>query len=101
MANALNTRPIKLDTAMTSGHQASVGAVAGNTIPVYVKFITWVGPVTANDTFTIIDPVSSTVLFTAKAATADLGRTLQFTVNKVWADYKLSQISSGTVLVHE
>ena len=101
MANSYNVRPILLNTVMGSGYQAAISAAAGNRIPVFVKSIVWVGPVTSGDTFTIIDPASSTVLFEAKAAATDVGTTKQFIINRMWGDFELSQISSGTVLVFE
>jgi hypothetical protein len=101
MSNALTVRPISITTVMATGHQVAVSAQAGNTVPVYVKRISWVGPTTAGDTVTIIDPISSTILFTAKAATADIGRTLVFEVHKPWRDYQVTVLSSGTLRIAE
>jgi len=92
MANDLATRPLKIDTVMTSG--------AALARPVRVSVIYWLNPVTAADVVTIIDPVSSKVLFTARCEVGAQSQLFQFPQTQVWKDFKVSVIGSGTLYIH-
>lgn len=98
MANVLTSRPVKVDTVMTVGHQASVGAQAGNTLPLHVRQVVWDGATTVGHKLTIVDPITGNILATA---TADaINKSIILPVNATWADYKVSVIQSGTVFIH-
>ena len=98
MANTYGN-PITLTTVMASGYQSTIGAQAGSRMPVYPQMIVWHNPTTVGDTFTIIDPISSLVLFQGVCSVAKQAQTFVL-LGRPWSDWKLSQISSGTVQIY-
>jgi hypothetical protein len=100
MSNILTARPITLTTAMSSGYQTAIGSVAGNRMPIRPTMIVWHNPTTVGDTFSIIDPVTSNVMFQGVCSVAKQQQS--FTLSgKPWKDFQLNQISSGTVMIYE
>ncbi len=99
MSNTFNARPITLTAVMSHGYQTTIGSVAGNRTPINPSMIIWHAPVTAGDTFSIIDPITSAVLFSGTCVTGGVDQT--FFLAGRWADWQLSQISSGSLALYE
>lgn len=99
MANSYNSNPIVLNVVMASGWRA-LQTLATKQIGIRPTRVLWTGMAATGHTFSIVDPNDGTVLLQGQA-----GNTLTdqeyFTDSfaATWRDFKLSQISSGNLLV--
>ena len=101
MSNNLLVNPIRLDSPMSQGFKASTQAALGYFQYLQIKAIRWVGPAKVGDTFTISDLISGSVLATAECGVVSQDVLFDFnTCPQRWADFQLTQISSGVVWVY-
>lgn len=101
MANNLLVSPIRLDSVMTQGFKASTQAALGYFQYLQIKAIRWVGPATVGDTFTIEDLIAGNVLATAECGVVKQDVLFDYNTSpRRWADFQLTQISSGVVWVY-
>lgn len=114
MANTYNSNPIVLNTAMAQGwkslqtlntaslpstRQQLSGAVLAQP-GIQVVNIVWTGFTAAGHTFAIVDPNDGTQLFNGQAGTTLIDQQYIWDNSVKWRDFKLSQISSGTLLIY-
>jgi hypothetical protein len=113
VANNYNVCPIKLDSTMASGWKALQTLNAG-TLPataqqlsgavlgqpgIRVTKIIWENPTAVGHTFHIIDPVDSNILLYGSCDVAAKDIIYAFDNLATWKDFKVSQISSGTLYI--
>lgn len=99
MANTYNTAPIVLTATMASGWK-SLQTLATGQIGIRPTRVLWTGASAAGHTFSIVNPKDSSVLLQGQQGTP-LGDIDYFpdAFAATWSDFKLSQISSGTLLI--
>lgn len=114
MANVYNSNPIKLDTVMASGWRALQTLNPGNQPAtaqqlsgpvtrqqgIRVSQVVWTGMTAQAHTFSILDPNDSTILLTGVAGASLVDQIYPFNDAPMqWRDFKLSQITSGIILI--
>lgn len=96
MANDLNARPIKVDTAMVSA------SGIGRTLKVHKIY--WFNPSTIAHTVQITEAVSGKVLWEGRAEAANQSQVFDFGENPLIlpgrTDWKVSTLQSGTLYIY-
>ena len=105
MSNSYGSMPIVIDSSMASGWRSlntmnGASAGSGRNYGFRVESLVWVGPSTAGHTFSIIDPNDSTVLAQGTCGVAGADVSYNDFFSKTWRDFKVSQISSGKLLIY-
>lgn len=99
MANALTQNPVLVTAVMAASFKASLPAV--NQYP-YLKIekIYWEQPSHVGDTFQI-EGLDGSIIASGQCGVAGVDQSLDWTANpKVWSDFRVSQLSSGTLLIY-
>jgi hypothetical protein len=100
MSNLL-VNPVVLTAAMTQGYKASTSAALGSFQYLLVEKIVWETPLNVGDQMVIEDLIAGNVLATLTCDTANVSQCLDWTAKpRRWADFQLTKLSSGTVLLY-
>lgn len=98
MANDLAKNPYKIDTAMantlrnTAGAKFTPGAIN-------IQKILWAAPATVNDTYNIDSDISGSIVDRGTCAVAKQDGNHDFIPPEEIFDFKVTQISSGTLYI--
>ena len=100
MSNLL-VNPVILNSTMASGYKASTLAALGSFQYLRVEKIVWEGPVSVGDKLVIEDLIAGNVLVQLVCDTAVVSQCLDWTPKpRRWADFQLTTLGSGTVLIY-
>ena len=101
MANLLSQNPIIVTSAMLSSYKSSVATTLGTLFTLRVEKIYWEDAVTTGDRARIIDPGSGNELASFYNVANGSDYVADYTANpKLWADFRVSQIDSGTLKIY-
>lgn len=101
MANILTQNPIIITSAMTSSYKSAVAASLGTLFTLRVEKIYWEQAVAAGDRVRIIDPGSGNELGSFYSTATNSNYTIDWTPNpRLWQDFRVSQIDSGTLKIY-
>lgn len=100
MANSLFTTPIIITAPMAASYKVLTAATLGALSTIRIEKIYWKGPANASDTFMITDAFGDE-LFSGVASAANVSQIFDWSTHpKLVADFRLSQISSGTIEIY-
>lgn len=98
MSNSLNTNPATF-TSPTGSFKSLITAGVFSTL--LIEKVYWFGPANVGDTVSITDPITGAVLLNLKCGVANEGIVIDWTAApKLWQDFAVSQISSGTLEIY-
>ena len=101
MSNLLTANPMVITAAMASGYKALVASSLGTLSTLRIDKIYWENPLTAGDTVTIIDPQDSIAMLPLRCEVAGQSQVIDWSARpKLWRDFQVSQISSGTLYIY-
>lgn len=101
MPNILSNNPIIITSTMASSFKSSVAATLGTLFTLRVEKIYWENAVTVGDRVRIIDPGSGNELASFYNVATGSDYVVEYAPNpRLWQDFRVSQIDSGTIKIY-